>query len=156
MRALIAMHFFTISGRSSSLAGDAVGDAIEEGAVADGAVLDDLGHAGGEFLRGQRGERVEIGNDEARLVERADEILTLGQVDAGLAADGAVDHGEERGGNLDEGDTAQVARGDEAGEVAHHAAAETDDRAGARHLDMGELGREPHDLLHGLARFAGG
>ena len=46
----------------------------------------------------------------ARLPERADEVLALGQVDAGLAADGGVDLAEQRGRRLHDGDPPVVAR----------------------------------------------
>ena len=45
----------------------------------------------------------------------------------GLAADGAVHHGEERGRDVHPRDPAQVGGGDEPGEVAHGSAAERDD-----------------------------
>src|SRR6185312_17074240 len=40
----------------------------EEGCVADKAVFDDLGVAGGELARRQRRQRVAVGEDEARLM----------------------------------------------------------------------------------------
>jgi hypothetical protein len=49
----------------------------EEGCVADEAVFDDLGVAGGELARRQRRQRVAVGEDEARLMEGADEVLAV-------------------------------------------------------------------------------
>jgi hypothetical protein len=52
-----------------------------------------------------------------------------------LAADRAVDLGQQRGGNLDEVDTSTDDRGGKADEVTDHAAAKGDHRVGA--LDPG-------------------
>ena len=46
-----------------------------------------------------------------------DEVLALGGVDPGLAADRRVDHAEQRGRHVDDADAAQPGRGDEPGEV---------------------------------------
>jgi len=51
-------------------------------------------------------------------VERPDEVLPLGEVEAGLPAHAAVDLGKEGGGHLDAGDPAQVRRRGESGEIA--------------------------------------
>ena len=55
------------------------------------------------------------------------EVLALGQVDAGLAADRRIDLGDERRRDLDEPDAAQVGRGQEPGRVAERAAADGDE-----------------------------
>jgi hypothetical protein len=60
-------------------------------------------------------------------VERADQVLAGGGVHRRLAAHRRVDHGEEGRGGLHDGDAAQVRRGDEAGQVADHATAQSDD-----------------------------
>ena len=65
----------------------------------------------------------------ARLVEGADEVLGPRVVDADLAADGAVHHGQQRGGHADPVHAAHVGGGGEAGHVADHAAAEGDHQA---------------------------
>ena len=62
-----------------------------------------------------------------RLVERPDQVLALGQVHAGLAADRRVDLGDERRRHLDEPDAAQVDRGEEPGRVAERAATDRDE-----------------------------
>ena len=67
---------------------------VEEGAVADDAGFDGLLQAGAEFGGGEGGEEVDVGEDGERVVEAADEVLAGGEVDAGLAAEGAVDLGE--------------------------------------------------------------
>ena len=59
-----------------------------------------------------------------------DEVLALGQVDRGLAADRRIDLGDERRRHVDERDAAQVRRRQEAGGVAERTA--TDRRPSAR------------------------
>ena len=49
---------------------------------------------------GQRGEHVGVAQHRGGLPERADEVLALGQVDPGLAADRGVDLAEQRGGHV--------------------------------------------------------
>ena len=51
------------------------------------AVLYGLGETGGELHARQRSQRIEVGNDEARLVERTQQVLSRRHVDAGLSAD---------------------------------------------------------------------
>ena len=72
----------------------------------------------------QGGQRGRVDQHAQRLQERADHVLRLGQVDAHLAAHGAVDLGQERGGHLEEAEAPGVGGGDEAGQVADHAAAD--------------------------------
>ena len=61
------------------------------------------------------------------MVEAADEIFSGGEIDAGLAADGGVDLGEECCGDLHVADAAHVDGGEEAGDVADDAATEGDE-----------------------------
>ena len=87
-------------------------------------------------------------------MERADEVLALGQVDAGLAADRGVDLGDEGRRHLDEGHAAEVGRGEEAGRVAERAAADGDERLApldpeARQLPRGVL--DDRQAFRGLA-----
>ena len=100
---------------------------VEEGAVADDAGFDGFLQAGAEFGGGEGGEGVDVGEDGERVVEAADEVFAGGEVDAGFAADGAVDLREQRGGDLDVADAAHVDGGEEAGHVADDAAAEGDE-----------------------------
>ena len=88
-------------------------------------------------------------------MEGADQVLALRQVHRGLAADGAVDHRQQRGRQLHETHAAHPAGGGEAGQVADHAAAQGQHggvAAGAhvgKHLGyFGEAGQ-------GLFLFAG-
>ena len=58
------------------------------------------------------------------LPEGADQVLALGQVHAGLAADGGVDLAQQRGGHVHHRDAPVVDRGGEPGGVGDHAAAD--------------------------------
>ena len=111
-------------------AGDA---AVEEG------VLDHLGPAGALLAVGEGAQQVRIDHDQLRLEEGPDQVLAGREVDAGLPADAAIDHRQQRGRHLHQRHAAQVGRGDEAGEVADHPAAERDDRLAA----LGALARQP-------------
>ncbi len=127
-------------GLDRDVAGDERGEAVarrvrvefaEHRGVADAGMLDDLGEALAVFAVGQGGEGGGVGQDEARLVEGADEVLAGPRVHSGLAADRAVNLRDDRGGDLDARDATLVDRGDEAGEVADHSAAEGDDERAA-------------------------
>ena len=75
----------------------------------------------------RQGRRVDP--DADRLVERADDVLGAGVVDADLAADRAVPTcASSVVGTMTSGSAAGVGRGDEAGQVADDAAAQGDDR----------------------------
>ena len=91
----------------------------------------------------QRGKRVRVGQDQARRVERPDQVLPFWQVDAGLAAHRAVDLGYKCGGQVDQPHAAEEARRDEAGDVAHHAAAQRDNHGAAVSAGAYELAAEP-------------
>ena len=57
-------------------------------------------------------------------MEGTDKVLAMRRIDAGLAADGAVDLGEQAGGDLHEVHAAQQDRRREAGQVADHTTAQ--------------------------------
>ena len=96
-------------------------------------MLGDLGQPGPELGRGQSCQSADVGQHRTGLLERADEILALGQIDAGLAADGGVDHRQQACGAKDEVDAAQIGRGDKPGHIAGHPSAQADDRSVAAH-----------------------
>ena len=89
----------TIRRRASVVAAeDRVGVALEAGeevAVEDHAVLDDLGQPAPQLAVGRVRRVARIDPDAGRLMEGADDVLGAGMVDADLAADGAVDLGEQ-------------------------------------------------------------
>ena len=113
------------------------------------AVLDDLGHAVGKGAVRQGSEHVRVDEHQPRLVECADEVFALGQINAGLAADRGIHLREQRGRNLAQRYAAQEGRGRKAGNVADNTAAERDNQVLAGHacrqqivvnaLDRGEL-----------------
>ena len=76
--------------------------------------LHELGHALPPLALGQRVEQLLVDHDARRPVERADEVLALGDVDRGLAADRRVDLADERRRHRDPRHAAQVRRRREA------------------------------------------
>ena len=97
------------------------------------AVLDDFGHAVRKCAVRQGSEHVRVDEDEPRLIERADEVFALGQINAGLAADRGIHLREQRGRDLAQRHTAQEGRRRKAGDVADNTAAERDDQILAGH-----------------------
>ena len=77
---------------------------------------------GGSVASASRSHSTAVGCQNA-----PDEVLALGQVHAGLAADGGVDHAEQRGGHVHDGHAPVVAGGREPGDVGDDAAADGDD-----------------------------
>ena len=114
-------------------------DEVEDHRVGDEPALDDLGQPGHEVVGRQRLQRRQVAQHPCRRVERADEVLALGGVDAGLAADRRVDHAEQRRGQVDDLDPAQPGRRDEAGQVGDGAPTDPDDGVAA-----GEAGLAQH------------
>ena len=104
---------------------------FEEALVADEPVFHHLGIAGAHLAQRQRVERGGVGEDEARLMEGADEVLAVARIDAGLAADRGIDLGQERRRHLHEAHAAPHDRGGETGEIADDAAAERHDEIAA-------------------------
>ena len=98
----------------------------EEGFIAEHAIFGDFGVAGAELARRQRIEHGGIGNHQNRLMKRAEQVLALRRVDAGLAADRRIHLRQKRGRHLHEIDAATQDRRRKAGEIADHAAAERD------------------------------
>ena len=98
------------------------------------AVLNDLGHAVRKGAVRQGSEHVRVDEHEPRLIERADEVFALGQINAGLAANRGIHLREQRGRDLAQRHTAQEGRRGKAGDVADNTAAERDDQVFARHV----------------------
>src|SRR3546814_20163059 len=78
----------------------------EEIGVVDQAVFDHLGIACAELARGQRREGGGVDQAECGLVEGADQLLSRGDVDRGLAADATVPLREQGRRHLDAGTAA--------------------------------------------------
>ncbi len=127
----------------------------EERGVAEEPVFQHLGIARTELARAQRGEDRDVGEHEARLMERADQVLALGRVDAGLAADRGIDLGEQRRRDLHEADAAAKDARREARKIAHHAAAKGDHRVAALDAKIEQLLADLGEHGKALARFAG-
>src|SRR5262245_33121991 len=72
----------------------------EEFGVAKRAIFDDLGVTRKKLSSWKRGQQSNVRDDATRLVKDADEILSLGNIDRGLASDRRVDLGQKRGRNL--------------------------------------------------------
>jgi hypothetical protein len=133
-----------------------VGGSLEHLGIADGGVLDDFGEAFVKLARWQGAERVGIGNDESWLMEGPDEIFAAGGVDAGLAADGTIDLGDDGGGHLNAGNAAVVNSGSESREVANHAAAESHEHGGSIEPRSNHGVADFRGLLEGFGGFSSG
>src|SRR5262249_40235258 len=118
------------------------------------AVLDDLGQAAAVLAVGQRGQDGGVAPDADRLVEGADEVLGPRVVDADLAADGAVHHGEEGGRHHEQRQAAVGGGGEEAGQGADEAAADGHDERLAVGVQVHELVVEAGGAGEGLLGFA--
>jgi hypothetical protein len=97
---------------------------LEHLRVPDDPVLDHLGHAGHSFPLRQAAQAGCVCEHETGLVESADRILTQAMVYRGLAADAGIDLGDNRGRHLDPIDSAKVAGGDKAAEIADNTPAQ--------------------------------
>ena len=95
--------------------------------VPDDAALDDLRHAGGQLPPGQRTQAIGVRQHQGGLIEAADEVFPLRQVQAGFAAYAAVHLGQQGGGHLDQRDAPQDGPGQKARQVAGNAAAQGHD-----------------------------
>ena len=107
-------------------------DVVEDAGVAHEPHLDDLGHAGKEVVARQRVEGVDVAEHPTRAPEGAHQVLAGSRVDPRLAADGRIDHSQERRGDLDDPDAAQPGGCHEAGQVGRRASAQADDGVAAR------------------------
>ena len=91
-----------------------------------------------EVVDRQRVERGQVAQHARGRVEGADEVLALGGVDAGLAADRRVHHAQHGGRHGDPAHPAQPGRGHEPGEVRGGPAADTDDEVAAGEAGLTE------------------
>ena len=128
----------------------------EQCGVVDDAVFDDFGEAGAELARGQRSQRVEIAQDESRLIKRTDEIFAGFQVHAHFSADRTVHLRKQGGGYLHEGNAAQISGGHKAGEIADDSAAERHNERFAFQPMRGKLVVTGLNRFEALDGFAGG
>ncbi len=127
----------------------------EQRLVAQGRHLDDLAEGGAQLALRQRAQGGDVQDDRRRVVERAEQVLALGQVHAGLAADGRVDLRHQRGRYLDPRDATQVGGRKEPGRVAQRAAADRDQRLAPLHAASREVTRRVLDDGQALGGLAG-
>ena len=126
----------------------------EQLGVADGAGLDDFAQPAEVFAFRQRGQQAGIRHHHARRVEGADQVLAERVVDARLAADAAVHHGQKGGGHVDQGDAPHVAGGHEAAQIADDAAAQGEHHALAVRSHARQPGEQPRSVAQRLAALA--
>ena len=74
----------------------------EERRIAEQAIFGDFGIAGAKIALGQCVEHGGVGKHQHRLMKCADQILALGRIDPGLAADRGIDLGQQRRRHLHE------------------------------------------------------
>jgi hypothetical protein len=109
-----------------------------------------LGHAGAKLRQGQGSQQVGVDDHQFRLFERADQVFALRQINADLAAHAGIHHRQEGSGDLHKGQAAQKGGGGKTGGIAHHPAAQGDDRAVAVQFGVDELFVQAG---HGFQRF---
>ncbi len=128
---------------------------FEELGIADQPVFDDLAIAGAHFAARQCRKARRIGENQARLVEGAEQVLAGAGVDRGLAADRAVDLGEQGRRDLHEIDAAQQRRRGEPGNVADHPAAQRHQHRAAFDAAAEDIVDEPAEMREILGALAG-
>ena len=89
--------------------------------VGDESVLQHLGIAGEDVFAVEGAQELCVENDRGGIVEHPDLILQSTEVDACLAADAGVDHGEQGGGDVDVVDAALEGGCCKAAQISHHA-----------------------------------
>ncbi len=124
----------------------------EQPLVAEGRHLHRLAERRPPLPLGQRPEEGDVDDDRRRLMEGADEVLALRQVDPCLAADRRVDLGDERRRDVDERHASEPGRGEEARRVAERSAADRDDRFVAFRPNAGQLSGRLLDDRRGASR----
>jgi hypothetical protein len=128
---------------------------LEEQRVTDGAVLDYLGQPGAQLAHRQAAQGGGVGDDRARRVEGADQVLALRDVHGGLATDRGVHHRQQRGGQLHAVHAPHPARRGEAGQVADHATAQCQHAGIAGGAQRRQRGDRTGEVVQGLGRLAG-
>jgi len=134
------------------LDGDAPGDALVQVAVdqrfaAQEVVLGHLAQPAPVLAGRQRLEHLGVAQHCRRLPEGAHQILPLGQIDAGLPADGGVDLAQQGGRHRNPPNAPVIHGRREAGGVCDHPPADGDHDVAPRQAPAGEL---PAQVLDGL------
>ena len=73
------------------------------------AVLDDLGAAVPENVKGEGIQGIRVAQHQTWLAERPGKVLPGGKIDGGFAAHGGIHGGKQGRGNLNEADAPEVA-----------------------------------------------
>jgi hypothetical protein len=124
-----AHHDVLLDGVTGARGAHRVGlDQLEDRRVGDEAALHRLGQTRPVVVVGQRVQHVEVAQDAGRRMERADQVLAVVGVDAGLPANGGVQHAGQRRGQLDDPDAAQPGRGHPTGQVGGRTTAQAQHR----------------------------
>ena len=97
---LVGLHHVALDGHAAFhnatfLASKRALQPLKELGVTHDAVFHDLAHAVAHKLARQGLQTAQVTDDEAGLVECADEVLSLGQVNGGLSAHAGVNHGKQ-------------------------------------------------------------
>ncbi len=124
---------------------------IQQGGVADQAVLERLGGALAEHRAGQGVQGIGVAPHGARWPERPHQVLPLGEVHAGLAAHRRVHHAQQRGRQRVERHAAQVTGRREARQIGRRAAPQPHDRAVAGNVRARQPGQHAREDLQRLA-----
>ena len=114
-------------------------DEREEIRIEAHAVLHNFSQSAAKFAVGKRDEEGGVNPNADGLMKRADQVLCIGVIDAYFAANRAVHHGEKRGGNHQQRQSARVCRGHKSGLVADHTAADGNDQRFSIGLKVGEM-----------------
>ena len=118
-----------------------------EGVATQQLTFEELEAAAEPLVVRQRVEKRRMDAHRHRRIEEAHLVLYTLQVDGRLATHGGIDHGQQRGGNVDVAYATLVAGGDETAEVADTAATQVDDDAVG--VGTAVQQRRPHLLGNG-------
>jgi hypothetical protein len=110
---------------------------------------------GREFPRRQAAQGVQIGQHQARLMERPDHVLARRVVDGRLAAHRRIDERQQGGRHLNEIDATLVDGRGKSGHVADHTAAEGHDQAPAVESRLQQRIEDAVQAVPGLVGFTG-
>ncbi len=124
--ASVGQRAFDVHPAPAPQAGGRAPEAREERAIGQDSAFQDLVGPAPDLAQGEAVQEERVDDHRPRLVEGADQVLRSGVVDADLAADRAVHHGQQGRGHGDPVDPPHVGRGREAGHVPHDPAPQGD------------------------------
>ena len=87
-----------------------------------------LGIAGKDILLVHGLEECRIQYHAVGIIEYTNLIFQSTEIEACLATYGGIDHGEQGGGDIDNGNAALESRGSKSTQVGHHASAQVDEQ----------------------------